>query len=147
MTHDIRYSEEYTNLAYQIAAKIPELNYIRDFGIAFAVLLSDEEKKTNRKIVYGDCEKVPDRFRYCCPYEFQIKLYEPNIDLLSEEQIKILLWHEMMHMGIDEETAEPTYYTAPHDFEDFHCITDKFGIDWNEEGKILPDILGGDFNA
>lgn len=33
---------------------------------------------------------------------------------------------------------------VPHDIEDFSSILDKYGLDWNEPGKELPDILGGD---
>ena len=90
------------------------------------------EKKSNRREVYGQCEKVPDRYRWIIPYDFTITLFEPNIERLDDEQIRILLLHELMHVGIDVDGNEETYYVVAHDVEDFRDIIDKYGMDWSQ---------------
>lgn len=136
-------SKELTELAYKLAEAVEELNYIKDLGITFCVLTSDKEKKSNHKIIFAECKKISEFEKTFCPYEFVIVVYLPNAELLDDNQMKVLLWHEMRHIGVEEGTGEPKYYVYPHDIEDFRSIIDKFGMDWATEGKILPDILKG----
>lgn len=143
----INQSEEYTEKAFKVVDAIEELHYIKECDIQFVVLTSDEEKKKAGKIVYADCRKVNKYYEWCCPYDFLITMYMPNCELLSDEQTNILLWHELKHIGVDMSNGEPVYMVNPHDIEDFKSIIDRFGYDWNEEGKVLPDVLGGDVDG
>ena len=60
--------------------------------------------------------------------------------MLNENQIKVLMLHELRHIGMGDRGLT----IVPHDIEDFSDILEKYGLDWNEYGKELPDILGGE---
>lgn len=122
-------SEEYTQIGHNLIEELfPELE---DVQIAF--LSSDVEKKTNRKIVFADCTLVNKaRYDWCCPFDFIITVYEPNIIDFNDKQIRILLEHELKHCGVEETKGETKYYIVPHDIEEFRTIIDKYGLDWSD---------------
>lgn len=118
-------SEKYQNIGEQIIQELfPQLTDVR-----IAWLESDKDKKTNGKIVFAECAKVPERYDWCCPYDFTITVFEPNVERFTDDQIKILLEHELMHIGTDKEN----YYVVPHDIEEFMGIIEKYGIRWQED--------------
>lgn len=125
-------SERYKRIAERLIATEPTLADIRDSGVKIAYLSSDEEKKKNRKMILGQCTKVSPQYAWCCPYDFFITIFEPNILSLNRKQIKILMLHELRHIGIDNDGDEPSFYIYPHDREDFDDIIERFGLTWNE---------------
>lgn len=76
----------------------------------------------------GQCEKVAEKYKWGIPCDFTITIFEPNIVGFTEEQIKILLFHELLHVGYDPEGER--LYVKPHDLEDFKLIINEFGTDW-----------------
>lgn len=108
-----------------ISEQFPELLNVR-----IAWLASDKAKKVNNKIVFGECSKVTDKYDWCCPYDFTITVFEPNVEFMTAEQIKILLEHEIMHVGFDANNGR--MWCVPHDAEEFIEIIRKYGIDWSE---------------
>ena len=121
-------NDEYTAIAEEII-KEPDFDEIRDFA-SFVVLSSEEEKTKNKQVVYGECKLVPKLYKLFCPYDFLIIIYDVNAASFSPEQMRILIEHELRHMGYDLEGNEPTPYIVPHDYEEFKQIMDKYGIDW-----------------
>lgn len=104
---------------------------ILDAGISVGFVSSTKEKKYGRiKNVLAECKKVTDLEQLYCPHDFLIIIYELNCEGLSDEQMKILLWHELEHIGIDPETGE--FYVRPHDVEEFDKIIDAHGLHWQE---------------
>ncbi|OZV10781.1 hypothetical protein CIW83_18350 [Tissierella sp. P1] len=83
---------------------------------------------------------MTETYKAYLPYDFIITFYENNTGFLNDNQLKILMYHELKHIGIGERGLK----INPHDIEDFSDILDKYGLDWNNFGKELPDILGGD---
>lgn len=124
-------NEDYVEIAYRLIKTKPALEYIKDSAVSVICLSSNEIKKRNRKIVYGDCVKVSDRYKWCCPYDFMITIYDVNCLLFTEEQKEILIYHELQHIGIDNEGNEPVYYLNPHDLEEFNTIIEEYGLDWD----------------
>lgn len=122
-----RISDYYTKLAKQVLDENEELNYISELGITIIYLVSDQEKKSKGKVVLGQCEKVADKYKWGIPCDFTITLFDPNLRYLTEEQIKRVLFHELLHVGINKNGS---LYVKPHDLEDFKLIIDKFGTDW-----------------
>ena len=60
-----------------------------------------------------------------------IVLYGPNTAGMTGEQLKILLWHELLHVGMSMNIdGEPVYRIVSHDVEDFRVILNKHGFDW-----------------
>ena len=109
-----------------IREKFPE---ILACGVSVGILSSTKEKKVGRtKLVLGECKKVSPMYRVFCPYDFIIIIYDANCAGMTDEQMKILLWHELEHIGID---GNGELYVKPHDFEDFNDIIEKHGLRWN----------------
>ncbi len=126
-------------LANKIMRKYPEFDFIKDWNIKIGYVVS-QEKKSGEKVTYADCRKVPEVYRAYLPYDFVITFYERNTELLNENQKKILMLHELRHIGIGPRGIR----VAPHDIEDFSSILERYGLNWDGPGEELPDILGGD---
>ena len=109
------------------------LAYILDSTVQYIVLGSDREKKGKGKTIYGECEKIPDKYKWIIPYDFTITIFEPNVERFTEEQMRILLLHELMHIGIESDGNEEKYFIVPHDVEDFKEILNKYGVEWANE--------------
>lgn len=125
-------SEQYTELAKQVIEENPELEYLRTAPVTIIFLASTHKKKGKGKSVYGQCEKVQEKNKWGIPADFTITIFEPNVAGMTEEQLKILLFHELLHVGRDYESI------TPHDLEDFKIIVDRYGVDWakhEEPGK------------
>ena len=126
-----RISEEYATLADEVLQEYEELEYIRKSNVSITFLASTHEKKKAGKLVLGLCEKVADKYKWGIPCDFTITIFEPNVEGMTDDQLKILLFHELLHVGIEEnEDGTENYSTQPHDLEDFKLIIDKFGTDW-----------------
>lgn len=58
-------------------------------------------------------------------------VYEPNCEGMDDEHMSRLLFHELLHVGIDvDEDGEERYSVRPHDLEDFRECVDRWGVDW-----------------
>jgi hypothetical protein len=124
--------EEYKQIGEDLILTAPELESIRDSAVNIVFLGSDYEKKRQGRTVFGECEKIPGKYRWAIDYDMAIIVYEPNVERFTDKQLRILLLHELMHVGIKEDGNEETYYVVPHDVEDFRAIIDKYGMDWSE---------------
>jgi predicted metallopeptidase len=124
-------NEHYAEVAAELIAEEPALEYIAESNVTIVYLSSDLEKTNKGKRVCGQCEKVPDKYRWGIPADFTITVFEPNVEKFTDEQIKILLFHELLHVGIEEDGNEERYFIRPHDLEDFKLIIDRFGTEWS----------------
>jgi hypothetical protein len=136
---DAEPSRQLKQLGTRIINAFPEFSFIREWNIKIGYVIS-QERKQGKKIVYADCRKVQEVFRAYLPFDFIITFYEQNTGILNENQIKVLMLHELRHIGM----GERGFTIVPHDIEDFSSILEKYGLDWNEYGKELPDIFGGE---
>ena len=134
-------SPEYEELGLAVIDAVPELWMIRDAGIRIGFVSSFKEKKTGQKLVLGECIKLSELYSDLLHLDFLIVIYENNIVGLSENQKKILLWHELKHIGVEEKDGEPVYIVNPHDREEFDSIIREVGLYWSDSGADVPDIL------
>lgn len=134
---DAEPAKDLSSLAKKIIKKIPELHHIIDFNINIGYVRSYESKTKGGKLTYADCRKVNKVYGAYLPFDFIITFYEPNIDHLSDNQIKILMWHELKHIGV----GERGFVIEPHDIEDFYAIIDIHGTKWDELGVDVINIL------
>ncbi len=125
-------SQEYTTIGADLIQHEPILEYIKNSKVLITFLSSEHEKKSNKKVIFGECEKVPDKYKWAVPCDFTITIFEPNVERFTPEQLKILILHELLHVGIELDGNEEKYYCYPHDVEDFRVIIDKYGMDWNQ---------------
>lgn len=129
---DIRtINEDYAKIGQELIDSEPELEYIKE-SEATIVYLSSEQKKThNGKIVFAQCEKVAEKYKWGIPCDFTITVFEPNCEDITPEQLRILLFHELLHIGFGfNSSGNVTYHCRPHDLEDFKVIINRFGTDW-----------------
>lgn len=122
-------NEEYERIAQEIILN-EELEDAAQ--VSFAVLSSDEVKTKNRMTVYGECHLIPDKYKWYMPFDYQITIYDANCSHMSEEQLRILILHELLHIGIDYTGDEPKKYIVPHDYEEFRMVLERYGLDWSE---------------
>ena len=124
-------SEKYSHIGEELILTEDILADIRDSQVTIMYLGSEYEKTTRGKTVYGQCEKIPDKYRWSIPCDFTITLFEPNIERFTEEQLRILILHELLHIGIEKDGNEEKYYVRPHDVEDFTEILERYGMEWS----------------
>lgn len=133
---DAEPSKELQVLAEAIINKFPELAFINSYGIKIGYVLS-YEKKSGEKITYADCRKVNTVYQSYLPFDFIITFYQYNTEILNENQLKVLMLHELKHIQVTTKGMS----VKPHDIEDFKDIIIEYGLNWNEQGKEIPDIL------
>lgn len=125
--------KEYAEIAAEIIKEDQDI--FRDIINSEATIIylgSDYAKTSKGKTVFGECEKVADKNKWAIPCDFTITVYEPNCVGMTRDQLKILLFHELLHVGIkyDNDGTEK-YYIRPHDYEDFKIVIDRYGTDWS----------------
>lgn len=121
-------------LAEEIIEVKEDLFHIRDYEVGF--LCSDTEKKANGCLVYADCTKTNGLLKYYSGFDFIITIYEPNVMDLTDGQLQVLLYHELLHIGEDGKLRQ-------HTVQDFHEIIYQYSLDWIEDDSLEP-IVGGD---
>ncbi len=123
---------DYENIGINLINELEEFKDIRESDVMIAFLSSEKEKKQNHKTIYGECIKVDNNYKWICPYDFMIILYEPNIADFNDKQIETLIRHELHHIGIDYTDKGLKYYIVPHDIEEFWEIIADCGLDWSK---------------
>lgn len=125
-------SPEWAAIANEVIEKEKSLVNIRNSQVTFSFLTSEQKKMAKGKKVCAECEKVPDKYKWSIPADFTITVFLPNVEGFSEEQKRILMFHELKHVGIMfNEDGSETYATIPHDYEDFKEIIDRYGTEWS----------------
>lgn len=115
-------------MAEEIIENTDDLNFIKDIPVGY---LSCDKKKLERgHAVRAQCIKVSDMYRALGHIAFVIVVYEPNCTGFNEEQYKILIEHELRHIGVNGNK----FRIVPHDYEhgEFDKIIEKYGEDWDK---------------
>ena len=125
-------SEEFAKIGAMVIEKEESLVDISNSHATIVYLTSENAKMQNGKKVCGQCEKVPDKYKWSVPADFTITIFLPNIEGFTDEQKEILIFHELKHVGIAfNADGTETYSINPHDYEDFKEIIDRFGTEWS----------------
>lgn len=125
-------NEEYSEIAANIIEEEESLIDVANSHATIVYLSSDKAKKGKDKIIHAECEKIADKNKWAIPCDFTITVYEPNCVGFTDEQMRILLFHELLHVGIEfKKDGTESYYVRPHDYEDFKIITDRYGTEWS----------------
>lgn len=130
-------NENYQRIAESLLDTEPDLEHIKDSRVRIAYLESDQCRRDGKdRLVLGECEKVAAKNRWAINYDFTITLFRNNLVGLSADQIRTVMFHELLHVGIEPgPDGDETYGVRKHDLEDFKLIIDKFGTDWNKAAK------------
>lgn len=121
-------------------------DFYKDEKIKIIFLESDKIKISHGQTVCADCEKIADSKRWAIGADFVITVYSKNVTHFSDGQMKVLLLHELMHVGI-EDTGKGEFkkYIIPHDLQDFYYIVDKYGPLWDRTDITKNKQLKFDF--
>lgn len=112
-------------------------------------LFRDKAPISHNKVTYGMTSRVDDRNHVYSAKDVIIEISRDTWGLLSDELKKMLVDHELCHVGIvmnedgtgieADQHGRPKVFVKPHDFEDFHAV-----MDWYPEGrKGLQKITQG----
>lgn len=126
-------SQRYTDIGTKLIAKDKLFRDLRNSAVRIVYLASDLEKKSKGKDVCGECEKIPEKYKWCVPYDFMITIFEPNVERFDDKQLRILMIHELLHVGVELDGNEEKYFVRPHDIEDFRIIMKRYGKDWDHD--------------
>lgn len=131
----------YEAIAQDLIQQEPELKYIRDSRVKITYLESDARKKNgNDKLTLGECEKVAAKNRWAIFSDFTITIFKNNCVGMSADQMRVLLFHELLHIGIEPgPDGDEIYSVRKHDLEDFKTIIDRYGTDWAGLGKTAEE--------
>ena len=125
-------SDRYAQLGQALVDKEPSLARVRESHATIVYLASDAAKASRGRKVLGQCERVPDRWKWAVPADFCITVFEPNVAGMTDDQLSVLILHELLHVGVFEnKDGDEVYRCAPHDLEDFREIVERFGMGWD----------------
>lgn len=132
MTEHRNINEEYAEIAAKIIEEEELLSDIANSQATIIYLSSDKEKKAKDKIIHAECEKIQDKHKWAIPADYTITVYEPNCIGFTDEQMRILLFHELLHVDIKfNPDGSEIYSVRDHDYADFKVIIDRYGTDWS----------------
>lgn len=124
-------NEHYAELGQALIDGEEVLAHIRESEASIAYLGSDYAKRSRGRTVYGECERVADKNKWAIPADFLIVVYEPNCAGMDDEHLSRLIFHELLHVGIElDDNGIEKHSIRPHDLEDFRECVDKWGVDW-----------------
>ena len=84
-------SEEFAEIGARVIEKEDSLVDIRNSQATIVYLTSETAKTQNGKKVCGQCEKVPDKYKWSIPADFTITVFLPNIENFTDEQKEVLI--------------------------------------------------------
>lgn len=131
----------YERIAKELIEQEPELRYIKDSRVKITFLESDQAKKNGPdKLVLGECEKVAAKNRWAITADFTITIFKNNCVGMTADQMRVLLFHELLHVGIEQgPDGDEIYSVRKHDLEDFKTIIDRYGTDWSNASKMAEE--------
>lgn len=127
--------QPYAELAEKVISNEQSLFWIAETDVRIGFLRSFKEKRAHGKDVLGECIKVNELYEPFCPYDFLIVIYEENVVQLTEHQMYVLMFHELLHIGVNEKNGDLKYVVNPHDIEDFDEIISRYGLHWAAPGR------------
>lgn len=123
--HDLK------EIARQIVRRRDEIAHVEVDNVLWL-----RELETKPKTAMARCYRLANHpIGFFTDKHFAIVLYWQHCDVLSPNQLKILLFHEMMHIPATGDQL------VMHDVQDFRAVL-GIDLDWARPGREVPDILG-----
>jgi hypothetical protein len=136
---DYETADDLRELGEKIINRFPEFSFIKEFDIKIGYIRAYESKNSKGRPMFAECRKISGSYQAYLPFDFLIAFYDPNVIILTENQQKIVMYHELRHI----EMTPQGFTIRPHDIEDFENILREHGLNWNQFGNEIPDILAG----
>lgn len=126
-------SEKYAEIGAELIRTEEALVDILNSQATIIYLSSEHKKSSSGKVIHAECEKVSEKYKWGIPCDFTITVFEPNVEGMTEAQLRILIFHELLHVGIIfNSDGTESYSVLPHDLEDFKIIIDRYGTEWSK---------------
>lgn len=134
----------YARIGQELIDTEDALEHIRENEIRIRYLESNKPAGKSKRITLGKCMHIKEKTRSVFEAlgwkkeeipDFCIIIYKERIHGFQPEQLRILIFHELLHIGVkeDSDTGEITLFSVKHDLEDFRYIIDTFGSDWADD--------------
>lgn len=146
-TNIILSNNRYKFIIETLCNNFSELKHINPEDIVIVSNIKVDYKEKIQKLIYADITKISDRlfevisqyYNNKNPFKYILQIYENHITELSLNQLIIVIYHELLHIGEDG-------ILINHDFEDFYAVIDKTkDCNWCKIGyninSILPDNI------
>ena len=135
-------NEAYRPIAKALCKKFPELKHIPVDSIIFIDQTETRAKKAGN-IINAQIGKIQDKWHEVIyqltgrRFLYFVEFFKLNMGHMSKEQIILLVYHELRHIGPDGDLQS-------HDIEDWANMYHKLGVDWSATKRKLPDLLSAD---
>ena len=134
-TAKFRRRDDLRELAARLVKRFPgRLGQVYPTQIAF--LVNTEDRPVNRgRTALAKTFRLSARYEFLTGYTHVIEFYKQHIGHLTNNQLTVLLYHELLHIGEEGKLQG-------HDVEEFGEIVDTFGRQaFEHERDDVPDIL------
>ena len=132
-----RYSQKWAEIGQSVIKEFAEGKFkaIVEHDISIGYVISEESPQNNGAPKLAECITVKkDHARQFTPHDYLIKLYMPNVLYMTEDQLKILMEYELMHIqAYEDKDGNLQITTRKHDVQDFSDIIERYGIDWTKD--------------
>lgn len=144
MNNEYKENEQYSLIGKDLIENEDAFELLKKHKVKIAYMESSKPAGKSKRVVLGECIKLSEKdknlltsWRAGAIPDYFIVIYKDRIKTFSEEQIRILIMHELMHIDIKEgEDGSVAFRLKKHDLEDFREIVDRFGMDWAGDGQI-----------
>lgn len=129
---NVKKSERMEKIAQEVIAEFSgDLSWIEEEEIKIAYVCSDKNRRHQGHRVFGECRKTDQTVKALTQCDFIITFYEPNIKRFTDEQLHILMYHELLHAGMKNGNTA----VEPHDYivGEFRKVINRYGADWAED--------------
>lgn len=135
MKEQTEISEEYAQIAAKVIEEHKDISWMKYAEVSIGYMSSNKKKHSGGKTVFADCRKVQDRDKRFIPFDFIITVYDQNVTGFNDKQMEILIYHELLHVGVEEkDDGNVKYFIVPHDLEEFTKVIDQYGEGWQQTG-------------
>ena len=119
-------SKDLAELAKVVIAENADLKHLDNPSLRIVYMYCDKDKTSNGKKVYADTTKLNDKTKAVAGCDFIITFYKQICSTLDEAKMKILMYHELRHVGF----KDGKFSIVPHEVEDFKNIVERHGMNW-----------------
>ena len=104
-------------------------------------VLSETMKKDARKLpIYAEAEKIPPKYKWATDADAMITIYENNMTTFNEKKKQIALLRELLKITVDEDTGDRKVIIGDYDLQDFRCIVDRYGTNWDQAPTLFDEV-------
>lgn len=119
-------SKDLAELAKVVISEHDELKHLDNPSLRIVYMYCNKDKTSNGKKIYADTTKLNDKIKAVAGCDFIITFYKQICSTLDEVKMKILMYHELRHVGF----KDGKFSIVPHEVEDFKSIVEQHGMNW-----------------